>query len=859
MRLHRCPFLPLLVLSILAVAARPAFSQNLLVNPGFDRDLSGWTVVTTMYPSPLPGYIEASAGWVSSDANGSAVSGGTTLHAKAGIYGSTTAAVTQCIAITEGMLVSFGARFLTTRQYSIAGPNVIVNFFLTTDCSGAAVGSARTELPGPSPTPPTEASSGGNWRAVASQTLATSGTRSLRIDVAVGAAGEHFWGPSYVDAVADEAFLTAAPATLTTSLLPAAAWIHGATGSYWTTTFTLVNPGSTDAAVTLKWLGHDVDGRSGPEFTYVVRAGQTLSNVEANFQANFQETWGGILMTSSSPLVFLQSETSTNVPSGGTVGQALPALGPVDFAGAAPRTLAPIKENASFRTNLVLANATEMPLVAHVALFAADGAPLGTRDVELPPLGATQINRVASALGSATLESGRIAVSTPTPGGLVAAYASLIDNITNDPRTLLPQDAAAAIAASTSNLLSNSGFDVDVSGWQKLVLTLGYATSSAEWSPPDASGNPASGSLDFHAFADIHGGVEILRWQCVPVTGGDVVTFGAKFLTARQSPGAGTSLGVGFFPTAECWDYWKASPFTSITSLTSPSSGETSSRGAWLSSASSTTAPPDARSMGVYVRAFASGYYGAPYSPSRTGYVDAAVDDIFVAKGPLTRWLLPSAAWIHGSGGSYWTTRFTMTNPGTGDASITLKWLGHDADGMTGRTFPYAVSAGQTVSVPVDDWVTNFTASWGAVLATSKGSILFQSDTSTPSSDGGTVGQALAAMGPADFASASPKTLAPIRENASFRTNLVLANPTENPVTAHVALFAADGTPIATRDVDLPPLGMTQINRVASTLGAGPLDAGRIAVSTRTPGGLIAAYASVIDNRTNDPRTLLPR
>jgi hypothetical protein len=34
---------------------------------------------------------------------------------------------------------------------------------------------------------------------------------------------------------------------------------------------------------------------------------------------------------------------------------------------------------------------------------------------------------------------GRVAISTPTPGGLVAAYASVIDNTTNDPRTILPR------------------------------------------------------------------------------------------------------------------------------------------------------------------------------------------------------------------------------------------------------------------------------------------------------------------------------------------------------------------------------------------------------------------------------------
>ena len=199
-----------------------------------------------------------------------------------------------------------------------------------------------------------------------------------------------------------------------------------------------MNPGSSDAAVTLKFLPHDPGVTRSYEFSYDVRAGQTLSIDKANWEANYAETWGAVLMTSSLPAVFLQSETSA-FASGGTVGQALPAMGPADFAGATAKTLAPIRENAAFRTNLVLANATEAPLVAHVALFDADGTLLGSRDVDLPPLGMTQLNRVAAALGALTLDLGRIAISTLTPGGLVAAYASVIDNATNDPRMLLPR------------------------------------------------------------------------------------------------------------------------------------------------------------------------------------------------------------------------------------------------------------------------------------------------------------------------------------------------------------------------------------------------------------------------------------
>jgi hypothetical protein len=844
--LHRL-FIPLL-----ALAARPALSQNLLVNPGFDRDLSGWTSEIQTYPDPAHG--DVSAGWTPTDATGNFASGGLALHARTGYHETARLSLSQCLAESGGRLVSFGGTFLTARQFATASTDVEVAFFASFDCSGAVL-SSETAASMPFSGYP-ETNSNGRWLPAASAVLSSPATRSMRVSVLVFSVGTSFFGSGYVDAVADDVYATVAPAAVTTWILPSAGWVHGAAGSYWSTQFTLCNPGSGDAAVTLKWLGHDLDGRFGPGTAYVVRAGETLVPDEETWQINHSEDWGAILVTSSSPVLVVQSETSTYVSGGGTVGQALPAFGPADFARATPKTLAPIRENSFFRTNLVLANATVAPLTVHVALYAADGTPLGTRDVDLPPLGMTQISRVASALGAATLDTGRIEVSTPTPGGLVAAYASVIDNTTNDPRTILPQDGLDG--APVENLLANPGFDHDLAGWTLERSALGIPEASADWTASDASGNAASGGLALHAFADIHDGVVIDRRQCLPLVSGNVVTFGAKFLTARQSTNAGTGISVYLFSSTDCSE--PALGVASATSLASSLSGETSSQGAWLQATASSVIPSGARSMGVYLRAFASGTYHPPNVPSSSGYVDAVADDVFATVGPdpTTRWILPSAAWIHGATGSTWATRFTLVNPGWVDASVTLRWLGHDVDGRNGRTFMYGVRAGQTLSVPVEDWEANFAETWGAILVTSSSPVLLQSETSAPAS-GGSVGQALAAMSPANFAGATPKTLAPIRENASFRTNLILANATEAPLTAHVALFAADSAPIGSRNVDLPPLGMTQINNVAASLGASTLDAGRISVSTSTPGGLVAAYASVIDNVTNDPRTILPR
>ena len=52
----------------------------------------------------------------------------------------------------------------------------------------------------------------------------------------------------------------------------------------------------------------------------------------------------------------------------------------------------------------------------------------------------TQVSHVVRELGvSANVSGARLVVSTPTAGGAFAAYASVIDAKTNDPRTLLPK------------------------------------------------------------------------------------------------------------------------------------------------------------------------------------------------------------------------------------------------------------------------------------------------------------------------------------------------------------------------------------------------------------------------------------
>ena len=841
-----------LLLSLLALAARPGLAQNLLVNPGFDRDLGGWTAESHILPDPARGKVSAT--WTTTDATGSSASGGLSLHAENGLGGSAQISLSQCVAMSEGRLVSFGASFLTASQSSLgSGTSIDVAFFASSECNGTSLGSmSATSLV------PTffGTSSNGLWLPAESSILSSLGTRSMRVSVSAHASGIIANRYGSVDAVADNVFATAVPAVITKWILPAAAWVHGAEDSFWTTHFTLSNPGSTDAAVTLKWLGHNADGRAGPESAYVVLAGQSFVPDEGTWWTNHFEDWGAILVTSTSPALIVQGETWAEAPGGGTVGQMLAAVASVDFIGAAPKTLAPVRDDTSFRTNLVLSNATEAPLTAHVDLFAADGTLLGTRDVALPPLGATQIGSVGWSLAGTTVNPGRIAVSTHTPGGLIAAYASVIDNVTNDPRTLLPRDASGS--TSSANLLVNSGFDRDLLGWdlRTYFSPPAYIGASATWVATDSlSGN--SGSVRFQLHGVMQTVEQVLLSQCVAAVPGRRYTGGGMVRTDTQVQ-HGVVARLELFSSPGCAGNPVAPRPPDGYSLTPMPYTPNNSDGRWLPGSVSVVAGADAQSL-----RFSAGVDAATTSFYSLSSFDGLFDDAFLFEqtDPATTWILPSSAKVSGAAGSSWTTALTLANGGAVDAPVTLKLLGHDGDGRGGDEKSLLLQAGTTVVFPdVLGSLFGRTQDYGAILITSPSpALVVESETSTTAKGGGTVGQALPAFGPADFARASPRTLAPIRENASFRTNLVLANATEAPLVAHVALFAADGTLLGARDVDLPPLGMTQLNRVAAALGAATLDLGRISVSTPTPGGLVAAYASVIDNTTNDPRTILPR
>lgn len=119
----------------------------------------------------------------------------------------------------------------------------------------------------------------------------------------------------------------------------------------------------------------------------------------------------------------------------------------------------------------------------------------------------------------------------------------------------------------------------------------------------------------------------------------------------------------------------------------------------------------------------------------------------------------------------------------------------------------------------------------------------------------GTYGQFIPAVTAADAAGVGdrPIQILQIEESDRFRTNLGLVEVTGAPVEIEITVLDPSATATPVRRVQLTGGEFRQMNRIVSSLGLGNTYNTRIAIRVVGGAGRLAAYASVVDNRTQDP------
>lgn len=213
-------------------------------------------------------------------------------------------------------------------------------------------------------------------------------------------------------------------------------------------------------------------------------------------------------------------------------------------------------------------------------------------------------------------------------------------------------------------------------------------------------------------------------------------------------------------------------------------------------------------------------------------------------------WIAASAN-ATGEGDSVWRTDLELANGADVDVTVAVELMIRRQDNSTPATVWVEVPAGSAVKV-ADALATLFEFSGAAALrlSVSDGPVAIISRTYNLA-DTGTFGQFIPAVtleeaaGPGDEA-----YLIQLSQNEAFRANIGIVNVTDANLRVEAEFFAADGTLVTSNFWDLPPHGYFQDS---DALGSSQYDGGFAILTTSTPDGRFLAYASIVDNASDDP------
>jgi uncharacterized repeat protein (TIGR01451 family) len=123
----------------------------------------------------------------------------------------------------------------------------------------------------------------------------------------------------------------------------------------------------------------------------------------------------------------------------------------------------------------------------------------------------------------------------------------------------------------------------------------------------------------------------------------------------------------------------------------------------------------------------------------------------------------------------------------------------------------------------------------------------------------GTFGQYIPAIPYASFIGKDRiLSLQQIAQSSQYRTNLGIVEGSGEAVSLMIKVFGNTGQKLTEFPLNLKGGEHTQLNAFLATRGINSLSDGRIEIQVTSPGGKVTAYASVLDNNTNDPLLVAP-
>jgi hypothetical protein len=402
----------------LSLMVSPAGAQNMLTNPSFESDGSGWVKVnqnvevifrsdlgSTLIGGSGPGSLELRFSFWNGGANG----------------------VFQDVAATEGVTytAAFSAFAPSLENPAIDAPLIIQWYDADDDL---------IELVGIHPTFVYD-----RWMRIEGEVTAPAGTASVRVFPTVSNPiddEETRPGILYID---DVLFAVAGSGTTMQEVYyPAAASIEGLLGTFWTTDGWF----HSTAASPVDLFGAFLPG-GGQDNSAAVAAMVMLGTIPAGGSLVVADIvgmlggggqTGGIYLRAeavggtSLPFLYATSYTSTpNSEGGGSYGQGIPA---VDRGGTVMTVAPGAFQNAERRTNAGVLNTSNQTITVRVQVVDDVGATAATATWTLEPYGQRQVS--LPSLGVRQINGGSVVFEMTSGTGSYRGYTSTVDAVTGD-------------------------------------------------------------------------------------------------------------------------------------------------------------------------------------------------------------------------------------------------------------------------------------------------------------------------------------------------------------------------------------------------------------------------------------------
>lgn len=229
------------------------------------------------------------------------------------------------------------------------------------------------------------------------------------------------------------------------------------------------------------------------------------------------------------------------------------------------------------------------------------------------------------------------------------------------------------------------------------------------------------------------------------------------------------------------------------------------------------------------------------------------------ARVSARRYVLPGIAQSTG-GNANWRSDVRLLNAGAGMVPATITF--YEQGGAEPMSVTRFVNPGEMLVF--DEALLSLfgrqnSAGGALVVTTPSNSSLVATARTYNLTATGTYGQFVPGLTIADGVGAGDRALQVLQAESSdrFRTNLGLVELTGSPVTLEITAYTPNSKISVNTQWSLGPGEFIQINNILGRLGLATAYNARISLKVISGSGRISGYASLIDNRTNDP-TYIP-